>query len=109
MRLPVLCCALLCPVQTYILFRAELAAPYTFSAGAESLEVALFEPDSIPFDEVRRPQSPPLRGGKSSAQAQWGRWLQEHHPRMLITLLTGMLSTPALPASTTYPGHLKHA
>ena len=34
-------------------FRAELAAPYTFSAGAESLEVALFEPDSIPFDKVR--------------------------------------------------------
>jgi hypothetical protein len=41
------------PIQAYILFRAELAAPYTFSAGAESLEVALFEPDSIPFDEVR--------------------------------------------------------
>jgi hypothetical protein len=39
--------------QAYILFRAELAAPYSFSAGAESLEVALFEPDSIPFDEVR--------------------------------------------------------
>lgn len=38
--------------QAYILFRAELAAPFTFSAGAESLEVALFEPDSIPFDEV---------------------------------------------------------
>lgn len=41
------------PMQAYILFRAELAAPYTFSAGAESLEVGLFEPDSIPFDEVR--------------------------------------------------------
>jgi ADP-ribose/FAD diphosphatase len=40
-------------LQAYILFRAELAAPYTFSAGAESLDVALFEPDSIPFDEVR--------------------------------------------------------
>lgn len=42
-----------CLLQAYILFRAELAAPFTFSAGTESLEVALFEPDNIPFDEVR--------------------------------------------------------
>lgn len=54
------CCGLLldvacphCIVQAYILFRAELAAPYTFSAGAESLDVALFDPQDIPFDEVR--------------------------------------------------------
>lgn len=40
--------------QAYILFRAELAAPFTFSAGMETLEVALFDPQSIPFDEVRR-------------------------------------------------------
>lgn len=39
-------------LQAYILFRAELAAPFTFSAGTESLDVALFDPDSIPFDEV---------------------------------------------------------
>lgn len=54
----VLCCVCVTPPpfplkQAYILFRAELAAPYTFSAGAESLEVALFEPENIPFDEVR--------------------------------------------------------
>eukprot|EP00775_Hariotina_reticulata_P005531 gene5531-5767_t len=38
--------------QAYILFRAKLVAPYTFSAGTESLEVALFEPSSIPFDQL---------------------------------------------------------
>jgi hypothetical protein len=47
---PKLC---VCLLQAYILFRAELAAPFTFSAGTESLEVALFETNSIPFDEVR--------------------------------------------------------
>jgi hypothetical protein len=44
-------------LQAYILFKAELAAPYTFSPGVESLDVALFEPDSIPFDEVRGPRT----------------------------------------------------
>ena len=43
-----MCCAL----QAYILFRARLAPPYTFSAGAESLDVELFEPSSIPFDQI---------------------------------------------------------
>ncbi|KAG2447835.1 hypothetical protein HYH02_007291 [Chlamydomonas schloesseri] len=38
--------------QAYILFRAALAPPYTFSAGTESLEVALFAPESIPFDQL---------------------------------------------------------
>lgn len=38
--------------QAYILFKAKLAAPFTFSSGPESLEVALFEPDSIPFDQI---------------------------------------------------------
>lgn len=45
-------CVCVRSAQAYILFRAELAAPFTFSAGTESLEVALFEPDNIPFDEV---------------------------------------------------------
>lgn len=39
--------------QAYILFRAKLLPPYTFAAGEESLEVALFNPADIPFDEVR--------------------------------------------------------
>ncbi|KAG2492456.1 hypothetical protein HYH03_009397 [Edaphochlamys debaryana] len=38
--------------QAYILFRASLAPPYTFSSGPESLEVALFEPSAIPFEEL---------------------------------------------------------
>ncbi|CAK0784711.1 hypothetical protein CVIRNUC_007915 [Coccomyxa viridis] len=38
--------------QSYLLFRAKLAAPHSFSPGAESLETELFEPRDIPFDEV---------------------------------------------------------
>ncbi|WIA09455.1 hypothetical protein OEZ86_012036 [Tetradesmus obliquus] len=38
--------------QAYILFRAKLASPFTFSSGPESLEVALFDPASIPFDQI---------------------------------------------------------
>ncbi|EFJ46901.1 hypothetical protein VOLCADRAFT_44814, partial [Volvox carteri f. nagariensis] len=38
--------------QAYILFRAQLAPPYTYSSGPESLEVALFAPDDIPFDQI---------------------------------------------------------
>ncbi|KAK9855155.1 hypothetical protein WJX84_009653 [Apatococcus fuscideae] len=38
--------------QTYILFRAKLAAPYTYSPGAESLAVQFFEPHEIPFDQL---------------------------------------------------------
>lgn len=39
--------------QAYILFRAELAPPYSFAAQApESLDAALFEPSRIPWDEV---------------------------------------------------------
>lgn len=38
--------------QAYILFRAQLAAPFTFSAGDESSEVALFDPADIPFDQI---------------------------------------------------------
>lgn len=43
--------------QAYILFRAQLAHPFTFGAGEESLETALFSPEDIPFDKVS------LRGG----------------------------------------------
>ena len=39
-------------VQSYLLFRAELAAPHTFAAGPESEEVALFAPEEIPFDSI---------------------------------------------------------
>jgi ADP-ribose/FAD diphosphatase len=39
-------------VQSYLIFRAELAAPHTFAAGPESKEVALFSPDEIPFDSI---------------------------------------------------------
>ncbi|GFR50938.1 hypothetical protein Agub_g13258 [Astrephomene gubernaculifera] len=38
--------------QTYIIFRAQLAPPYSFSSGPESLEVALFEPDAIPWSQL---------------------------------------------------------
>jgi hypothetical protein len=38
--------------QAYILFRAKLASPFTFSSGPESLEVALFDPAAIPFDQI---------------------------------------------------------
>ncbi len=38
--------------QGYLLFRARLAAPHSFSPGIESLEAELFEPKDIPFDKV---------------------------------------------------------
>lgn len=38
--------------QSYLLFRAQLAAPFTFSSGPESLEVDLFDPADIPFDQI---------------------------------------------------------
>lgn len=38
--------------QTYIIFRAKLLEPYTFSPGHETLETKLFDPNDIPFDEV---------------------------------------------------------
>ncbi|KAK9821087.1 hypothetical protein WJX74_010726 [Apatococcus lobatus] len=38
--------------QTYIIFRARLAEPYTYSAGTESLAVQFFEPHEIPFDQL---------------------------------------------------------
>lgn len=41
--------------QSYLLFRALLAAPHSFSPGLESLETELFEPKDIPFDKVRIP------------------------------------------------------
>jgi hypothetical protein len=42
--------------QSYLLFRARLAPPFTFSAGGtpESLEARLFTPSEVPFSEVRR-------------------------------------------------------
>jgi hypothetical protein len=38
--------------QSYLLFRARLAAPFEFSAGEESLETRLFDLADIPFSEV---------------------------------------------------------
>lgn len=38
--------------QAYILFRAKLAAPFTFSPGVETLETTFFQPDDIPFDQI---------------------------------------------------------
>lgn len=40
------------PLQAYILFRAKLAAPFTFQPGPESLETRLFAPTDIPFDDL---------------------------------------------------------
>ena len=40
--------------QAYILFRARLAPPYSFGAGEETREAAMFSPEDIPFGEVRR-------------------------------------------------------
>ena len=40
--------------QAYILFRARLAPPFTFGAGEETQEAALFSPADIPFSEVQR-------------------------------------------------------
>ena len=40
--------------QSYLLFRAKLVAPHSFSPGAESLEAELFEPRDIPFDKVQQ-------------------------------------------------------
>ena len=39
--------------QAYILFRARLAPPFTFGAGEETQEAALFSPADIPFSEVQ--------------------------------------------------------
>lgn len=39
-------------VQSYLIFRAELAAPHTFAATQESEEVELFAPEEIPFDNI---------------------------------------------------------
>lgn len=39
-------------VQSYLIFRADLAAPHTFAAGPESEDVALFAPEDIPFDSI---------------------------------------------------------
>lgn len=38
--------------QAYILFRAQLAAPFTYSPGAETLETRLFDPKDIPFNDL---------------------------------------------------------
>ena len=38
--------------QSYILFRATLAEPFSFSPGKESLETALFAPSDIPFQQL---------------------------------------------------------
>lgn len=40
--------------QVHIFFLADLPAP-EFAAGEESLEVALFHPDDIPWDEIAFP------------------------------------------------------
>lgn len=38
--------------QSYILFRAKLVAPHTFSPGQETLETSLFDPKDIPFNQI---------------------------------------------------------
>lgn len=38
--------------QAYILFRAALTEPYSFSPGPETLETALFAPSDIPWDQL---------------------------------------------------------
>jgi ADP-ribose/FAD diphosphatase len=38
--------------QTYLLFLARLAPPYTFAPGPESQDVQFFSPRDIPFDEL---------------------------------------------------------
>lgn len=39
-------------IQSYLIFRAYLAAPHTFAAGPESAEVGLFAPEQIPFQDI---------------------------------------------------------
>jgi ADP-ribose pyrophosphatase YjhB (NUDIX family) len=41
--------------QVYVLFRCELSADFNYGAGIESLEVALFAEDDIPWDELAFP------------------------------------------------------
>eukprot|EP00199_Chlamydomonas_sp_CCMP681_P005739 CAMPEP_0119104288 /NCGR_PEP_ID=MMETSP1180-20130426/2530_1 /TAXON_ID=3052 ORGANISM="Chlamydomonas cf sp, Strain CCMP681" /NCGR_SAMPLE_ID=MMETSP1180 /ASSEMBLY_ACC=CAM_ASM_000741 /LENGTH=250 /DNA_ID=CAMNT_0007088993 /DNA_START=270 /DNA_END=1022 /DNA_ORIENTATION=- len=38
--------------QTYMLFRARLAPPFTHAKGVESLETALFAPEDIPWKDL---------------------------------------------------------
>ena len=55
--------------QTYLLFRAQLAAPFTWSAKLpESTEAALFALDDIPFDEL----------AFSSVSLALSRYVKEH-------------------------------
>lgn len=41
--------------QVYVLFRSELSAPFNYGAGIESLEVALFAEEEIPWNELAFP------------------------------------------------------
>ena len=41
--------------QVYLMFRAQLTGENNFAAGAESLEVQLFEEQQIPWDEIAFP------------------------------------------------------
>ena len=54
--------------QSYLLFRAKLAAPHSFSPGAESLETELFEPRDIPFDEVQQLYRLMMQAGRLSCR-----------------------------------------
>ena len=45
--------------QSYLLFRANLAPPFTFGCGPETLEAELFAPEDIPFDDVLMMRSLP--------------------------------------------------
>jgi len=38
--------------QSYVLFRAHLAAPFTFGCGPETLDAELVDPNDIPFDDL---------------------------------------------------------
>ncbi len=41
--------------QVYVLFKSELSAPFNYGAGIESLEVALFAEDEIPWEQLAFP------------------------------------------------------
>jgi ADP-ribose/FAD diphosphatase len=44
--------------QSYLLFRTNLAPPYTFGCGPETPEAQLFAPEDIPFADVIMRQQP---------------------------------------------------
>jgi 8-oxo-dGTP pyrophosphatase MutT (NUDIX family) len=55
--------------QSYLLFRARLAPPFTFSAAGtpESLEARLFAPSEVPYSEVSPPSGPGRAGARRAS------------------------------------------